>query len=155
MPPASRQNTRHNSGNGYGDSPRHACHTRLSNQLHISVHYRLRFSYISCLGYNIHLSYMSISDSYYVIRSDNRSDNHYGQCSRCSKQISITHHKIKHINSKICYMKDYKNYYRESNVGSVIGNYSYMAMIASCRLQRRKVEKGGDFNGSKTCKQAH
>jgi hypothetical protein len=144
MPPACSRQTRHNSGNCYGDSPGHGTHTCLSNKSHISVHYRLQVSYISCTGYNIHLSYVSISDSYYVTRSDNRPDNHFGICSLHSKIIFITPFYIDNFIVKIWYMIDYKNYYVKSDVGSVIGKYSYMAIIASYRLQRMLVAKGGD-----------
>jgi len=144
MPHACDWHTRHSSGNGYGDSPRHASHTRLSNKSHISVQYRLQLCYESCIGYSIRKHYTSHSGSHCANRYDNRSGNHCGICSLNSQTISITQVKTLYVRVNILYMQYYLHFYLKSNVGSIIGNYSYMAMIASYRLQRRMVAKGGD-----------
>jgi len=91
MPPASRQHTRHNSGNGYGDSPGHGPDIHLFSKYHISLQYNSRLCYESCIGYSIHKHYTSQSDIHYAIRWDICSGNHYGIYSRYSKKISITH----------------------------------------------------------------
>ena len=173
MPPASNQYTRHDWGNGYGGSPRHASATRLFNKFQISIQYRLLIHYQTCIGDCIRVHYVRHSHTHCIIRWDNHLTIQYGIHSIASRKqrvrpgftgrtriisvlymrdilntFIITQINIPLFRVKIVYMRYYLNFYLKSNVGSIIGNYSYMAIIASYQLQRRMVAKGGGYNGS-------
>jgi len=181
MPPASNRYTRHDWGNGYGGSPRHASATRLFNKFQISIQYRLITRFQTCIGDCIRVHYVRHSYTHCIIRWDNHLVIQYGiHCISVKIHVFsaflknqrilpiyvlymrdilntfiITQINIPLFRVKIVYMRYYLNYYLKSNVGSIIGNYSYMAMVASYQLQRRMVAKGGGYNGSTPSKQAN
>lgn len=75
---ASQPHTRHDWGNGWGGSPRHASPTQLAIIYRISIPYRLLMHYQTCLGERIRVHYIRHSHTHYIIRWDNHLTIQYG-----------------------------------------------------------------------------